>query len=58
MKDASCMHGYLSDAENAIPNPIGRAQLKLATQIPKQVLVCFSSQNMFRHEKGCRMMRA
>ena len=40
-KDASCMHGYLSDAENAIPNPIGQAQLKLATQKPKQVLVCF-----------------
>ena len=31
-----------------IPNPIGHAQLQLATQMPEEVLVCFLSQNIFR----------
>ncbi len=52
MENASCMHGYLSDTENVILNPIGQAQLKLATQMPKQVLVCFSLQKMFRRQRG------
>lgn len=35
-----------------IPNPIGHAQIKLATQMPKEVLVCLLSQNIFRTMVG------
>ena len=45
----ACTDIYLMP-ETAILNPIGPAQLKLAKKIPRQVLVCSSSQNMFKHE--------
>ena len=37
---------------------LAKLSIKLETQMPKEVLVCFLSQNKFRQWLGCRMMRA